>query len=95
MLTAAEAVPNTGPPFQGTRSAMSSVKAATDSGSAPISSSRHAWSCASTASTSHSPVPSPQPSMPASVDSFSSSHALWGLEWSWPVEASRTSSPVL
>ena len=94
MFTAAAAVPYTAPPFQGARSVRSSVRAITCSGSAPISSSRQAWSCASTGSISHSAVPSPQPLMPASVSSFSSSHPFSELAIASPVPGSRTCCPV-
>ena len=94
MFTAAAAQPSTGPPFHGRRSVRSSVRAVTRSGSAPSSSSRQAWSCASTGSTSHSAVPSPQPARPASVSSFSSSQPFSVLAIASPVTGSRSCCPV-
>ena len=91
---AAMAVPKVAPPFQGSRFWMSSVNRTTPSGSCPISSGFHSCRVASTEGTSHSPLPSPQPTMPASVVIFRKSQGLAVLEMSSPVVGSRISWPV-
>ena len=90
MSTAAAAVPSTAPPFQGLRFCRSSVIAAIPRGSRPTSSGSQSRSIASTGEVSHSPEPSPQPEIPASVSILRKSQSLAGVAGS-----SSPRSPVM